>query len=104
MKSSLHCLIPLLPLLSTQFNSSIPKITSRQAGVSKLLTLCCSIEFFFITTLHGLHGKHRLFSRTALGVFIAPLPSNGRDADHTENNRSIVEACLPRAYIYRLVA
>jgi hypothetical protein len=35
MKSSLHRLIPFVPLLSTQFNSSAPKLISRQAGVSK---------------------------------------------------------------------
>jgi hypothetical protein len=36
MNPSLHRLIPFLPLLSTQFNSSAPKLISLQAGVSKL--------------------------------------------------------------------
>jgi predicted transporter len=33
--------------------------------------------------------------RIILGVFTAPLHSNGRGADHIENSLSIVEACLP---------
>jgi hypothetical protein len=36
MKSSSHTVIPFLPLFSTQFNSSAPKLISRQAGVPKL--------------------------------------------------------------------
>jgi hypothetical protein len=27
---------------------------------TRLSTLCCAVEFFFITTLNGPHGKHRL--------------------------------------------
>jgi hypothetical protein len=70
---------------------------------------CCqsagSIEFFFITTLHGPHGKHRLLlHRIILGVFIAPLHRYGRGADHIENSLSTVEACLPRTRVHRVVA
>jgi hypothetical protein len=36
-------------------------------------------------------------------VFTVPLHSNGRGADHIENSISIVEACLPRAGVYRVV-
>jgi hypothetical protein len=45
--------------LPTQFSSSAPKLTSRQAGVSKLDWLF-STELFFIATLHGSRRKHRL--------------------------------------------
>jgi hypothetical protein len=75
---------------STQFKS---KFISWQAGLPKL---DCSVEFFCMTTLHGRHGKHRLLlSRIILGVFTAPLHSNGRGADHVGNSTSVVEACLP---------
>jgi hypothetical protein len=33
-------------------------------------------------------------SRNVLGVFTAPLHSNGRGADHEENRLYIIEACL----------
>jgi hypothetical protein len=62
---------------------------SWQAGVLKLdspLYVYCSIEFFFITTLHGPQEKRRLLlSRVVLGVFTAPMYNNGRGADHIEN-------------------
>jgi hypothetical protein len=57
--------------------------------------------------LHGLHGNHRLLlSRIVLGVFTAPLHSNGRGADHTANRLSycpgffkadtcLLSRCLP---------
>jgi hypothetical protein len=89
MKSSLHSLIPFLHYSaaansqdSTQFNC---KLISRQSGVSKLNStpLCCSVEFFFVTTLH----KHRLsLFLIVLGVFTAPLHNNGLGADHVENS------------------
>jgi hypothetical protein len=84
-----HNLVPLLPLflqLPTQFNS---KLISGQAGISNL-TLC-----FFITTLHGLHGKHcLLLSRIVLGVFTAPLHSNGRGEEYIENILLLTRVCL----------
>jgi hypothetical protein len=71
---------------------------------TRLFTLCCSIEFFFITALHGPHGKHFLIiSLIVLGLFTAPLHSNGLGSDHIENSLSIVEACLNRAPVYRVV-
>jgi hypothetical protein len=91
---------------STQFNSSALKLISRQAGVSKLGSSLFynSNDFFFTTTLHGPHGKHRvLLSRIVLAVFTALLHSNGPGADHIENSLSILEACLPRARVYRVV-
>jgi hypothetical protein len=55
----------------TQFNSSAPKPISWQTGISKLdSVLYYSTKFFFITTLHGPHGKYRLLlSRIVLGMF-----------------------------------
>jgi hypothetical protein len=43
-------------------------------------------------------------SCVVLGVFTAPLRSNGRGADHIENNLSLVKACLPRTRVYLVVA
>jgi hypothetical protein len=41
--------------------------------------LLYAAKHFFIITLHGPHGKRRLLlSRIVLGVFTAPLHSNGR--------------------------
>jgi hypothetical protein len=55
-----------------------------------------SLMLFFITTLHGPHGKHHiLLSNIILGVFAAPLHSNGHGADHIEHSLCIVETCLP---------
>jgi hypothetical protein len=45
-----------------------------------------------------------LLSSILLGVFTALLHNNGRGANHTENNLSIVEAYLPRAGVCRVVA
>jgi hypothetical protein len=102
MKSSLHCIIHFLPL----FNSSASKLISRQAGVWKLdySLLCCSIEFFFVITLHGPHGKNRLLLfRIVLGEFITPLHRGGRGAGHIENSVCIVEACSLRSLLYPVV-
>jgi hypothetical protein len=92
---------------STQFNSSAPKLIFWRL-VSRNSTLHSvrywSIEFF-ITPLHRPYGKLRLLlSPIVLGVFTAPLHSNGRGADHIENILSIVEECLPQARVYRVVA
>jgi hypothetical protein len=62
----LHSLIPFLPLLSTQFNSSAPKLIARQADISKLdssfsTPTFYTTEHFYITTLHGPHGKYSLY-------------------------------------------
>jgi hypothetical protein len=107
MKSSLHSPVPFLPLFcSCQFRRLDPVQFQAHILAGWLLetrpfTLCCSVEFFFVTTLHEPHGKHRLLlSRIILFVFTAPLHSNGRGADHIENNLSIFEAftagtCLP---------
>jgi hypothetical protein len=105
MKSSFHRLIPFLPLFWSckfrrldpiQFLCAQARISAGRRLETRLLTLCCPIEFFFITTLHGPHGKHRLLlSLTVSGVFTAPLHSNGRGADQIENRLSFVEACLP---------
>jgi hypothetical protein len=68
-------------------------------------SLCWSIEFFFINTLHGLHLKHRLlFPHIVLDIFTALLHGNGRGADHIENNLPIAEACIPRERVYRVFA
>jgi hypothetical protein len=114
MKSSRHSLILFLSLFcdcqprrldSIQFPfSEAHNLTGRRLE-TRLSTLCCSVEFFFITTLHWPHGKHHLLlSRILLGVFTAPLHSNGRGADNIENSLSIIEACLPRAPVYLVVA
>jgi hypothetical protein len=82
-----------LRLDSFQFQAHIP---AGWRPKTRLFTLYCSVEFFSIITLHGPHEKHRLLlSHNVLGVFTAPLHSNGRGADHIENNLSIIEACLP---------
>jgi hypothetical protein len=94
MKSCFHSLTPFLPLFcicqfrtlySIQFQAHIP------AGwrlAARVCTLCCSLEFFFITALHGPHAKHRLvLSRIVLGVFTAALHSKVRGTEHTENSR-----------------
>jgi hypothetical protein len=39
-----------------------------------------------------------------LGVFTAPLHSNNLGVDHIENSISVVEVCLLRACVYRIVA
>jgi hypothetical protein len=48
--------------------------------------------------------KHLPLSRIVLGVFTAPLHSNGRGVDHIETGLSIVEACLLQARVYQVVA
>jgi hypothetical protein len=111
---SLHRLIPFLPLFcSSQFwRHDLIQFLCYQAHIlagwrpeTRLFTLCCSIEFFFITNFHGPHGKHHiLLSRIVLGVFTAPLHSNGCGTGHTENSLSIAEACLLRAHVYRVIA
>jgi hypothetical protein len=111
MKSSFHRQIPFLPLFcncqfrrlgSVQFLYSEAHIPAGWRLETRLSTLFCSIELFFISTLHKSRGKHGLlFSRIVLGVFTAPLHSSGGGADNKENNLSIVEACLPRARVYR---
>jgi hypothetical protein len=111
MKSSFHRLIPFLPLFCNcqfrrldciQFLCSHAHILADWRLETRLdSTRLCSIllyaaEHFFITTLHGTRGKRRLLLfRIVLGVFTAPLHSNGRGTDHTENRLSIVEECLP---------
>jgi hypothetical protein len=114
MKSSFHSLIPFLPLFcnchfrrlgSIQFLCSQAHILAGLRLETRLSTLCCSIELFFITTLHGLQGKHRLLlPLIVLGVFSAPLHSNGRGADHIDNILTTAEECLPRERVYRVVA
>jgi hypothetical protein len=50
---------------------------------TQLFSLFCSIEFFFVSTLHGPNGKRRQpFSLIILGVFIIPSHSNGGGVDH----------------------
>jgi hypothetical protein len=52
-------------------------------------------EHFFIITLHSPHGKDSLLlSSIILGIFTAPLHSNGRGADHIENILSVVVALV----------
>jgi hypothetical protein len=114
MKSSFHSLIPFLPLFcncqfqrldSIQFLCSQAHILAGWSHETRLFTLCCSVEFFFITTLHGPHGKRRLLlSHIVLGELTAPLYSNDRGADHIENSLSIVETRSPRARVYTFVA
>jgi hypothetical protein len=106
MKFSFYSLIPFLPLFCSsqfqklywiQFLCSQAHILAGWRLETRHFTLCCSILFFFITTLHVPHGKHRLsLSRVLSGVFTAPLHSNGRGANHIENSLSTVETCLPR--------
>jgi hypothetical protein len=59
MKSSLHSLIHFLPLFSTQFNPSAPKLISLQAGVSKLDSAFCATTVLYCRTL-----PHNHFART----------------------------------------
>jgi hypothetical protein len=70
---SFHRLIPLCHYSaaansedSTQFNSSAPKLISRQDSVPKpdsslYNNWLYAAEHFFITTLHGPHRKHSLY-------------------------------------------
>jgi hypothetical protein len=81
MKSSCYSLIHFLPLFSTQFNSSAPKVISWQARVSKLDSSLHSAAPSrrlcpFITPRHGSHRKHSLYCYG--GVFTGTLPGNGR--------------------------
>jgi hypothetical protein len=70
MRSSFHSLIPSLSLFSTQFNSCVPKLISRQAGVPKL---------------------YSSFHSMPLNTSLWPLYT-----DHAENTAFIVkEGCLP---------
>jgi hypothetical protein len=80
MKSSFHKLVPFLPLSCIcQLNSISIPYPGRLVSRTRLYPLYCSIEFCFITTLLGPHGKHRLLlSCIVLGVFTATLHSNGR--------------------------
>jgi hypothetical protein len=95
---------------STQFNYSASKTGWHlETRIFTLLNYCSLLLYaakhFFIITLHGLYGKHRpLLSSIVLGVLTAPLYSNGRSMDHTENSLSIVEASLLQARLYRVVA
>jgi hypothetical protein len=70
-----------------------PRDCEKRGKFYNGFTLCCSIEFFFITTLHGPYGKYRLLSSR----------SNGRGANDIEDSVSVVEACLPQARVYRVV-
>jgi hypothetical protein len=86
---------------ATQFNSSAPELISRQAGVSKLDSPLhfCSVEFSFITTLYGFHGKRRLILfRIVLGVFIAQLHSSSRETGHTKT-ASLLLRCVYRGHV-----
>jgi hypothetical protein len=68
-KKSLHSLIQFFPLFSTQFNSSVPKLISRQAGVSKFdsplsATTTILLGRIFCVLLiprNGPYGKHSLY-------------------------------------------
>jgi hypothetical protein len=69
LKSYFHILIPFLPLFcnyqfrrldSLQFLCSQAHIPAGWCLETRLSTLCCSTELFFITTLHGPQGKHRI--------------------------------------------
>jgi hypothetical protein len=97
-KSSLHSLVPFLPLFCNSIPSSSPgRLVSRTRLCSWVdcSLLFYAVEHFFIITLHGPHGKHNLlFSAIAFGVLTAPLHSNGGDSNHIENTASIIkEAC-----------
>jgi hypothetical protein len=113
MKSPLHCLIPFLPLFSNcqhrrldsvQFLCSQAHILAGWRLETRLDSSTVQLNSYLLS-LHGPHGKHRLLlSRIVLGLFTAPLHSNGRGSDYIENSFSIVDACLPRARVYRVVA
>jgi hypothetical protein len=69
MKTSFPSLISFLPLFcnfqfrtldSIQFLCSKVHIPLGWRLETWLCTLCCPLKFFFITTLHGTQGKHRL--------------------------------------------
>jgi hypothetical protein len=100
-ESSCHSLIPFLPLFC---NCQFRRLHSFQYQAhiltdwhpeTWLFTLWCSIKSFFITTLHGPHGKCRvLLSHIVLGLFTTPLHSNNRGMDNIENSLSVVEACI----------
>jgi hypothetical protein len=61
--NSFLAIILQLPIPKTRLNS-IPLLPrsypGKLASRNSILHNCCSIELFFITTLHGPHGKHRL--------------------------------------------
>jgi hypothetical protein len=94
--NSFLAIIRQMPIPKTRLNSIPGMLASRNSTLHSILL--CAAEHFFISTIHGLHGKHRLLLlRIVLEMFTAPLHSNGRGADHIENSLSIVDACLPRA-------
>jgi hypothetical protein len=85
-----HSFLAIILQSSTQFNSSDPKLMSWQAGVSKrdsplyslLLNWILLYNYFAQTS-----GKTpSSIAPYSLGVFTAPLRSNDRGADYTENN------------------
>jgi hypothetical protein len=68
--------------LSNQFLCSQTHILAGWRLETRLFTLCSSIKFFFIITLHGPRGKHHIL---VFSVFAEPSYSNGRGADRIEN-------------------
>jgi hypothetical protein len=79
-----------------QFCCSQAHIPAGWRPKTWLFTLFCSVEFFFLTSLHWPHRKHcLLLSHIVLGMFTAPLYSNGCSVVHLENSLCVVEACLP---------
>jgi hypothetical protein len=106
MQSSFHSLIPFLPLFCSYRFRRLDSIQFLCWLLeTRLSTLCWSTGFFFTIILHGPVVKHRFpLFRIVLGVFTAPLHSNGHGAYHVEISFSVAEACLPRARVYRVVA
>jgi hypothetical protein len=101
MKSSFHSLTPFfLSFCNCQFRRlhSI-QILCCQAHIlagwrleTRLSTLCCPMEFFFITSFHGHHRKHRLLlSHIVLSLLTAPLCYNGRGADHKKTDSLLLK-------------
>jgi hypothetical protein len=85
MKSSLHRLIPFLPLFwncqfwkldSVQFLYTQVHIPAGWRLETQHFTSLYAAERFFVTTLHGPRRKHSLYCYGS--VLTDPLPSNGR--------------------------
>jgi hypothetical protein len=85
-----NSLLAIILQLPTQFNSSAPKLISREIGVSKL---------DWLLQLNSLHGPRRKHSPSTVGMASLQFRSIA-----TEVTRFLLAYSLPREYVYRGVA